>query len=134
MDILRDPVKRLEWLLYLVSFHSFFVGLALIAHPAPVMIFFGYSPITEHFFPVQGGVFHIIMAVGYYLGARDMKKHSCLIVFAIIIKAFATVFLFTYFIFFDPIYMILLSGIGDGLMALLVYWAFKTAKLSSVFS
>jgi len=126
---LQNPLKRLEWLLYLVAIHSLFVGIALIIHPASVIAFFGYAPITEHFFPVQGGIFHVIMAIGYTFGARDMKKHRCLIVFAIIIKTFATIFLIIYFVFVDHILMVLLSGFADGLMAILIYFAFKTAKV-----
>jgi hypothetical protein len=125
MKMLVHPEKRLVVLLNIIALHSLIVGIGLIFHPSSLMEFAGYKTITEHFFPVQGGVFHVLMAVGYYLGGRDLIKHRCLVVFAVIIKAFATVFLFSYFIFVEPIWMVFISGIGDGLMALFIYLAFK---------
>lgn len=130
MNILKYPEKRLIVLLNLVALHSFIVGIGLIIHPASLMEFAGYKPITEPFFPVQGGVFHVIMAVGYYLCTRDLIKHRCLVVFAVIIKSFATVFLFLYFFFVVQIWMIFVSGIGDGLMALFIYLAHQSYERS----
>ncbi len=130
MNVLAHPEKRLVILLNLVALHSLFVGIGLIIHPAFLMAYAGYGPISEHFFPVQGGVFHVIMAVGYYLGARNPVKYRCLVIFAIFIKAFATVFLFSFFLFVNQIWMVLVSGIGDGLMALFIYLAFISYEKS----
>ncbi|MBN2426254.1 MAG: hypothetical protein JXR46_11285 [Calditrichaceae bacterium] len=124
MNWITNPAKRLSFFLYLIALHSFSVGLGLILHPDYLMSFAGYDKITEPFFPVQGGIFHIIMAVCYFLGAYDLIKHRCLVIFAIFIKTFATLFLFTYYIFVDQVWMILFSGFTDGFMALFLYLAF----------
>jgi hypothetical protein len=39
------------------------------------------------------------------------------------VKALATVFLISYFFLFEMIWMILISGLTDGLMCIAVYWA-----------
>ena len=46
----------------------------------------------------------------------------------IVAKAVATVFLLVYFVFMEPIWVVLASGIGDGLMCLLVLWALGQSR------
>ena len=73
MKLLADPSRRLRLLLRLVAAHSLAVGLALVLAPADVFVRLGYAPLGERFFPVQGGVFHIVMAAGYLMAARDLS-------------------------------------------------------------
>ncbi len=119
--------KRLSILLWLVGIHSFIVGIGLIAHPEPVLAYWGFSRVTENFFPAQGGVFHVLMAIGYVMAALNLEQNRGLVVFSIIVKGLATVFLFTYYFAVEPISLVLLSGIVDGLMALLIYWGYSAA-------
>lgn len=122
MNLIADPARRLSLLLWLVAVHSAVVGLGLIWQPAGLFARLGYAPVGEPFFPVQGGVFHVVMAVGYALAARDLPGNRCLVSFAIVVKAAATVFLVGYWLLKARLDVVLLSGIGDGLMAALI-WA-----------
>lgn len=120
----KDPKLRLTTVLWLMAVHSFTVGLFLIIQIPKMMDVLGFHLEHEHFFPAQGGIFHIVMAVGYALAARDCVRYRCLIVFSIFVKAAATLFLLLYFAFADKILMILFSGIGDGVFCLMLYLTF----------
>jgi len=100
-----------------LALHSVAVGLGLIWHPAALLGQMGYAPCSEPFFPTQGGVFHIVMAVGYSLAAWDLLRFRCLVVFAIVVKVLATIFLITYWLINPSLQVILLSGLADGVMA-----------------
>jgi hypothetical protein len=112
--------------LYLVALHSFITGLALVVHPALLMKLIGFDSICERFFPAQGGVFHILMAIAYTMGAVNVKKYHCLIVFAIIVKSGATLFLLVYCFTIEFKWIILLFGIGDGLMGLTIFLSLQS--------
>ena len=121
-----DPARRLTLLLYLVGVHSVAVGLGMIWQPVNLLEAMGCAPVGEPFFPAQGGVFHIVMAMGYVLAARDLANHRSLIRFAILVKSVATGFLLIYWMAVDPITVVLASGIGDGIMAVLLFVGYKT--------
>jgi hypothetical protein len=122
----NNPYKRmLELFLWLVALHSFLVGIALIVTPATVFVYFGYSTITEKFFPVQGGVFHIVLAIAYSMAARDVVHQQRMIMLAISAKIIATVFLFSYYFLIAPIWVVLLSGVIDGMMGSVLWYLFS---------
>jgi len=123
--VLKQPDKLLSAVLYLVALHSFLTGLALVVQPAWSMELVGFSPICERFFPTQGGVFHIVMAVAYIMGAVNAKKCHYVIVFAIIVKSAATLFLLAYCFTVEFKWIILLFGIGDGLMGVMIFLSFQ---------
>ena len=112
-------------ILWLVAVHSILMGLALIFQPAILMEWSGFKSGYERFFPAQGGVFHLLMAVAYLLGATDSRKYHFLIVFSVIVKAVATVFLIVYCITVEFKWIILVSGIGDGVMGMSIFIAFR---------
>ena len=116
-------------LLWLIALHSFIVGLLLIFAPTSFLELFGFT-ITDRFFTTQGGVFHIVLVPAYILAAVNLEKGKLLIVFAISAKLIATVFLLVYYFFIDPILMVLVSGIGDFLMALALVVANRFYKNS----
>lgn len=120
--------KYLSLFLWLVALHSFLVGVGLIVFPPSLMDFFGYGTCTERFFPSQGGVFHIAMAVGYAMAAYNLKRYECLIIFSIVVKFLATAFLFIYFIFVSSIWLVILSGISDFLMGLIILILYRFIK------
>ena len=93
------------------------MGLGLIWHPAALLDQMGYVPCSGPFFPTQGGVFHIVMAMGYSLAAWDLVRFRGLFVFAIVVKALATTFLIIYWLINPSLQVILLSGLADGVMA-----------------
>ena len=124
MTLLASPRERLRLLLWLVALHSAGVGLGLILHPAGLLAFMGFAPVSEPFFPVQGGVFHVVVAVGYAMAAHAPRRHRSLIVFAVVVKILATVFLLLYWLLIARLWSVLASGAVDGLMALLIALAY----------
>jgi len=120
-----STVNKLSLILLLVGIHSFVVGLLLIIRPDNVFSFFGFNMVNEPFFPFQGGIFHIIMSIGYILGALNPDRFSGLIIFSIIVKISAAVLLTFYFFITGSALIILLSGIADGLMGLFIYLIYK---------
>ena len=123
MEIIKNPRKRLSLLMILIAIHSFCVGVGLIIRPAELMQLFGFGTCYERFFPTQGGVFHIVMVVGYLMAAYDVDENHSLIIFSILVKIMATVFLFIYFIAVEQIWLVLMSGFSDGLMGIAIYVA-----------
>ncbi len=119
-----DARKRLDLVLWLVAVHSAFVGLGLILMPASTMPFFGFEVTGEKFFALQGGVFHLVMAVAYALATIRAERYRGLILLAILAKFMATVFLFVYYLFVERIWTVLLSGAGDCLMGIAILVAF----------
>ena len=124
--------KWLTIILLLVSIHSFFVGIGLIFMPCSLMKFFGFEVPVEKFFPVQGGIFHIVMCVIYALAASNIKRYSELIFVTIIAKFMATFFLLIYYIFVDNVWMVLSSAIADclmGIVILILFVGYRKSKL-----
>ena len=125
-DVLfRHPDKLLSTVLWLVAVHSITIGLALITQPAVLMELAGFSSECERFFPAQGGVFHLLMAVAYLMGALNATKYHYLIIFAIFVKAVATFFLTIYCFTVEFKWVILLSGICDCTMGLMIFTALQ---------
>jgi hypothetical protein len=116
--MIKSPRSILTTVLILVAIHSFCVGIGLVFWPITLMRYFGFGQCSERFFPTQGGVFHIVMSVGYMMAALD--RYRCLVFFSIVVKVAATIFLFIYFFAVDQIWLVLLSGVGDGIMAILI--------------
>lgn len=84
------------------------------------------AKVNEPFFPVQGGMFHIIMAVGYGLAAIDIQQFSALVLFSIIVKFMASGFLLTYYFKVQAQKIVLSSGIVDGLMGIVILTFYLT--------
>ena len=122
--------KDLKILLWLIMFHSFANGVGLIIQIPVVMHFFGFGGCHEHFFPAQGGTFHVVMAIGYGMAAWNPIKYRCLIIFSIIVKLCAMVFLLTYYFFFESIWTLLFSGVVDGLMGIFLLYFYKKYMMS----
>lgn len=128
MNDLNGWSKYLKFFLWLVAIHSFLVGIGLILLPDSALDFFGYNDCRERFFPSQGGVFHIAMAVGYAMAAYNLKRYECLIIFSIIVKIMATVFLLIYFFFVSSIWLVIVSGMSDFLMGVIIYILYSSIK------
>jgi hypothetical protein len=126
---MKSNIKIISLLLIFTSIHSFLVGVGLILLPSGILNIVGFGLDTERFFRTQGGVFHIIMAIGYSIASRNVIKYKILLDFTIIVKFSATIFLLTYYFFVDSILTIFLSGLVDffiGLVLLAVNIIFKT--------
>lgn len=117
--------QYLSILLWLIGVHSFLVGVGLIFIPPSFLSNFGFFNYSESFFQAQGGVFHIAMSMAYVIAGRDVPNSSQLIRFIIAVKLLAFIFLITYFIFRLSSWMILMSGIADGVMGGVVLLLYK---------
>jgi len=130
---LRDPSFRFSLFLWLVALHSFSTGIGLIFFPASWFEKVGYSLISERFFAVQGGVFHIVMSVGYLMAAKGKDRFPGVVYLSVTAKLMATVFLLTYSFAVEWIPVVFLSGIFDCFMGggiYLLYGQYKN-KISS---
>ena len=76
-ELLRSG-KALTIVLWLVAMHSFCVGVCLIVMPASLFSYFGFG-IGEKFFATQGGVFHIVMSICYFIVAFNDITTSALL-------------------------------------------------------
>jgi hypothetical protein len=123
-----DRRKILSVILWLIAVHSFTVGVGMILMPTALIEFLGFKSGLDRFFSYQGGVFHIIMAVAYLLAAQRAGRFEVLILFSIIVKLSATVFLFIYYLFVTQILLVLFSGVTDFLMGISVLWAYTSYK------
>lgn len=107
----------LDLVLYGIALHSFLTGLGLMLQPDALIAFGGWKPIHEAFFPAQGGVFHMLMAVLYARAAGRQDLRPALLPFILLVKYSAAVFLLGYYVFVHPVWLVLLSGLFDGAMA-----------------
>lgn len=120
----KNPVpsfsrRLLVLVLWLIAAHSIGFGVSLIVLPCHIIELFGFT-ISEKFFAVQGGVFHLIISYAYISAALDPERSKPMIILSCITKFSATIFLFGYYWIVKPITMVLLAGIMDGLMGLSV--------------
>lgn len=116
--------------LYLIAVHSLIVGLILMVRPKKLMALTDLAEINEPFFPVQGGMFHIIMSVGYALAAYDLQYFYSLVIFAVLVKLIAFCFLLLYYFLGQAKKIVLFSGILDGVMGLVIlYFYFSCPNL-----
>lgn len=106
--------------LWLITIHSFFVGILLIILPSHLISVFGFNEVENNFFQIQGGVFHMVVCFAYVAAALNPVQNFQMIQFAIFAKIFAFIFLFSYFLFVQSINSVLLSGIGDLLMGIIL--------------
>lgn len=121
--------KYLSIFLWLIGFHSFAVGIALIFIPPSFLSSFGFINYTENFFQAQGGAFHIVMCVAYVMAGLNIEKSVRLIQFIIAVKFIAFIFLIIYFLFVMSARLILVSAIGDGIMGLIVLILYRLSGL-----
>ena len=122
-NVFKNPDILLSTILWLVAVHSIAIGLALIIQPAILMEWSGFGSEYERFFPAQGGVFHLLMAVAYVMGAMNSKKYHYLIVFSIIVKVVATTFLLIYCFMVEFKWTNLIFGLVDGVMGAMIFIA-----------
>jgi len=120
IDMIMSRLSFFRLFLILVSVHSVCVGLGLIFIPLSAYDVFGFADYHGAFFKIQGGIFHLIMALVYFQASRDPLRNKGFVWLTIVAKFTATVFLFTFYLFAERIWMVLASGAGDLLMGLVV--------------
>ena len=125
--------KLLSIFLWIVSLHSFGVGIGLILLPASTFEYLGFLIPSERFFPSQGGVFHITMTICYALAAYDKKRFESLITFSVIVKLIATLFLLVYFLFISSQLLIIISAFTDLAMGIIIWLLYYRLSKESYF-
>jgi len=117
--------KLLTIFLYLIAMHSLLVGIALIIIPADNLGYFGFEDYQGNFFKVQGGVFHIVLSLVYAIAAKNIDKHQILVVLTIAAKFIATFFLFSFYVIIEQVWVVGVSGAGDMIMGILVWYLWR---------
>lgn len=130
----NKPDKLLPLFLWLVSLHSFFVGAGLILLPTSAFEFLGFLPTYDRFFSTQGGVFHFAMSVAYGMAAYNLIKNKQLVVFSVIVKFIAAVFLIIYFVFISRQWLIIASAITDMIMGIVILFLYKKLETGNYFN
>ncbi len=121
-SLLKHASGRLTFFLYLIALHSICVGLGLIFLPDNIFFLIGFEISPNRFFETQGGVFHLIMAMIYSLAAFNPKDNRILIWISISAKGIAVGFLWVYYFFISPIWMIFISGVGDAAVGIILLY------------
>jgi len=103
-------------LIILVALHSFMVGSMLLLAPQWALRFGGWNGIDPDFFGRQAGVFHFALATAYLLEYFRYRGISVLLT----AKSIAVVFLLGSWLAVPLPWAVLVSGVGDGIMALVV--------------
>ena len=97
----------------------------LILIPLEYFDLFGFADYSGNFFKIQAGVFHIVMCVAYVWAAHDPVRNRLMILFAISAKMIATLFLLSYALFMDMVWMVVASGVFDFLMGVVLIWFYR---------
>lgn len=118
---MKNSQHLLFYFLIAVALHSIAVGVALMLFPLEWLNWFGYHA-REKFFPTQAGIFHLVMGAAYCGAALRMNASPDLLLFSVMAKFTATVFLLTYYFFVNDITIIFISGIGDLIMGSIILY------------
>jgi hypothetical protein len=127
--VIKNCEKYLSLFLWFIAIHSILVGIGLIFMPSSILAYFGLPDYSSNFFQAQGGTFHIAVSVAYCMAAANPNKSANLIWFIVYLKLIAFIFLMIYFLFVLQNWLILISGIGDGAMAGVLFFIFKLCKI-----
>ncbi|MCZ7608971.1 MAG: hypothetical protein M5U17_02285 [Ignavibacterium sp.] len=130
----NKPDKLLPLFLWLVSLHSLFVGAGLILLPTSAFEFLGFLQTFDRFFSTQGGVFHFAMSVAYGMATYNLIKNKQLVVFSVIVKFIAAVFLIIYFVFISRQWLIIASAITDMIMGIVILFLYKKLETGNYFN
>jgi hypothetical protein len=111
-------------LIYLISLHSFIVGLMLLFAADWAVRFAGWAGADPIFFIWQAGAFHFVLATGYLLEYSRSQTISLLLV----AKTIAFVFLIGGSLLTETPWSVWFSGFADGAMALTAYLVHPAVK------
>lgn len=120
----RRAARLLTGFVSLVALHSIAVGAGLAFLPAWAGRISGFGVVTPVFFAQQGGVFHIVLGVAYWVEHARTGGVS-LLVFA---KLCATIFLGATVLRGDVPWAVPVSAVGDALMGLGAWWLHRAAR------
>ena len=102
----------------LIVLHSIGIGIGLLWSPQWAFKMAGWEEVKPLFFSRQAGAFHIVVAFAYLI--EYFRYRSILILLTA--KGIAVVFLLGVAAFGESSWVVLLSGIADGLMGLVIFF------------
>ena len=111
-------------LIFLISLHSFIVGIMLMFFADWAVRFAGWSGADPIFFIWQAGAFHFVLAAGYLVEYSRSGTVSVLL----IAKTTAFVFLLGGSVLHDTPWSVWFSGFADGAMALTAFLVHKAVN------
>ena len=114
-------------LIYLISLHSFIVGIMLMFFAEWAERFAGWHGADPIFFIWQAGAFHFVLATGYLVEYSRSKTITLLL----IAKTTAFVFLLGGSLLHETPWSVWFSGFADGVMALTAYYVHRAVKRDS---
>ena len=123
-----DPRAAERLLVGLIALHSFAVGVFLLGLTDWSVAFGGWGRADPRFFAHQAGVFHIVVALGYLYEHLRYGGIGLLV----LAKTIAVVFLTATALAADElVWVVPLSAIADGLMALVAIGVHRWARPSA---
>jgi len=122
----RD-VQSLALLIFLVGIHSMGLGIFIYFFTELFYQFFFHSKLDNIFFVRQSGLFLVCLAMFYFSPLPDLKRRHRLVFVIILTKVLAVLFLVTNSSHAPWPPIILLAAAGDGCMALLLTYLYRTA-------
>lgn len=120
LEFWRRAERVLVWL---VAIHTLIVGVILVFFTRWGLEFGGYAPMPLLFFPHQGGAFHFVVGIGYLV---EYERHRT-VTLMLLAKSIATVFLFGETWLEAVPWAVPVSGLGDAVMGLAVWWVHRKA-------
>ena len=114
-------------LIYLISLHSFIIGVMLMFFAEWAVLFAGWKGADPIFFIWQAGAFHFVLATGYLVEYARTKT----IYLLLIAKSVAFVFLVGGSLITETPWSVWFSGIADGSMALVAYLVHRAVSRAS---
>ena len=128
MEPVREGRRRqIEWwLVHVIALHSVGVGLALLLVTQWGAQLGGFEVVEPLFFARQAGVFHLVAACVYVIDYRRNRGIGLLVM----TKCFAVAFLFGETLLDTVPWVVPVSGLGDGLMGLVVYLVHRRTPVS----
>jgi hypothetical protein len=114
-------------LIYLISLHSFIVGIMLMFAAEWAVQFAGWQGADPIFFIWQAGAFHFVLATGYIVEYRRSRTITLLL----IAKSTAFVFLLGGSLLHETPWSVWFSGFADGAMALTAYLVHRAVNRDS---
>jgi hypothetical protein len=121
----RSTLRGLEtWLVVLIALHSAIVGCLLLLATRWGAAFGGWAEVEPLFFARQAGVFHIVVAIGYLLEYFRYRGIGLLLT----AKCTALLFLAGSMLVEAQPWVVPLSALGDGAMALVAWIVHRRAR------
>ena len=111
-------------LIFLISLHSFIVGLMLLFAADWAVRFAGWGGADPIFFIWQAGAFHFVLATGYLVEYSRSQTVTLLL----IAKSIAFFFLLGGSLLAETPWSVWFSGFADGAMALTAYLVHRAVK------